>query len=104
MPRRSPADGQLTVNALDQLLGEQRSLLVLLDRAALFRKVSAAARLAGELDVAMVGDACGGGAIVLRGHVGLRSDGLRELLVPSGRGLGGSRWRYRKPLDCAGIG
>lgn len=83
------ADASAAGGALQVLLGERRSLLLLLDRVSLLRKISDAARHAGDLDVSMVGDPCGRDAIILRGHVGIHHDGLRELCVPKGHGLGG---------------
>lgn len=94
---RPRADAPAAGHELHELLGERRSLLLLLDRVSLLRKIAEAARLAGDLDVSMVGDPCDGDAIILRGHVGIHRDGLRELFVPMGHGLGGKVSALRRP-------
>lgn len=74
---------------LDRLAGEHRELVLLLDRLSLLRRISQRARDAGGLDIGMIGEPHGSAEIVLRGHAGTLGDGLRELVVPSGFGLGG---------------
>ena len=88
-------------SALDQLLGERRAVLLLLDRVSLFRKITDAARLAADLDVSMIGDPDDGDAITLRGHVGIQHDGLRDLFVPKGLGIGGKVSALVRPVWVA---
>lgn len=86
-----------TAGELDELLDRRRSLLLLLERASLLRGIADSARRAGRLDISMIGDPQDGDAITLRGHVGVEHDGLRDLLVPKGMGLGGKVAALMRP-------
>jgi len=88
-------------DVLDRLVGEQRELVLLLDRSALLRRISQAARAAGGLDIGMVGEPDGDEEIVLRGHAGVQRDGLRGLVVPRGLGLGGKAAALLRPVWVA---
>jgi signal transduction histidine kinase len=91
------ADAAVIGEELENRLGERRSLLLLMDKASLLRSITEAAKDVGGLDVSMIGDPDGRDAIILRGHVGIEHDSLRDLSIPMGIGLGGKVFALRRP-------
>lgn len=96
-PAGKHADAAAIGAELEHRLGHRRSLLMLMDRASLLRGITRTAKEVGGLDVSAIGDPDGEDALILRGHVGIENDSLRDLSVPMGIGLGGKVAALRRP-------
>lgn len=79
--------------------GSHADLVGLLDRRAALREAARRARAVTGADISLVGQIEEDGVAVVRSWAGTRCDGLHNLVVPSGLGLGGKVLATSRPIS-----